>query len=248
VRRWGFSAHDYGVNTYSTNVHWWNVWFETREITGHQLKRELISLSGWQGEREMKFSMKKCFFRRVKLTGEGGMVAHWITNGSDGPNAVLRPFVKGLADVCMMSVWLVLACSVCSCSTIGSHNAEYVSVPPQPPTTPNHVKILRSQPAGPYEELGAIVVDGSTEPIPPPEKFEEALRQQGADLGADAVVVVSDRVQPDGLVGDLPPSEYYRLGEYWTRSIETDSGRQIVAVAIKYGSLPMTGRIDPWVR
>jgi hypothetical protein len=96
--------------------------------------------------------------------------------------------------------------------------------------------------------LGTIVVDGSTEPIPPPEKFEEALRQQAAGLGADAAVVVSDRVQPNGLVGDLPPSDYYLLGEYGTRSIETVSGRQIVAVAIKYGSLPMTGRIDPWIR
>jgi hypothetical protein len=192
--------------------------------------------------------MNKNFFGRTKLTGEGVMVAHWITNGSDGPNAALRPFVKGLAGICAMSVWFVLACGVCSCSTIGTHTAEYVTVPPQPPTTPNHVKILRTQPARPYEELGAIVVDGSTEPIPPPEKFEEALRQQAADLGADAAVVVSDRVQPDGLVGDFAPSEYYRVGEYWTRSIETVSGRQIVAVAIKYGALPMTGRIDPWVR
>jgi len=65
-----------------------------------------------------------------------------------------------------------------------------------------------------------------------------------ADLGADAVLVVGDRVQADGLVGDLPPSDYYLVGEYWTRSIETISGRQIVAVAIKYGTLPMTGRTD----
>jgi hypothetical protein len=31
------------------------------------------------------------------LTGEGRMVAHWITNGSGGGGAVLRPFVKGSA-------------------------------------------------------------------------------------------------------------------------------------------------------
>ena len=191
-------------------------------------------------------SMK--FFNRAKFTGEGGMVAHWITNGSGGANAALRPFVKGLAGVCRMSLWVVLVCGVCSCSTIGTHTEQYASVAPQPPTTPNHVKILQTQPAVPYEELGAIVVDGSTEPIPPPEKFEEALKQQAAALGADAIVVVSDRVQPGGLVGDLAPSEYYQVGEYWTRSVETDSGRQIVGVAIKYGSLPMTGRVDPWIR
>ena len=62
MRAGGSRAHGYGVDTYSTNVHWWNVWFETREITGQQPKRELISLSGWQGERETKFSYEEEFF------------------------------------------------------------------------------------------------------------------------------------------------------------------------------------------
>jgi hypothetical protein len=192
--------------------------------------------------------MKIEFFSRVRFKGEGHRAAHWITNGSDDRQVVLSPFVKELAGVCMVSLWVALACGVCSCSTIGTHTTQYAAVPQLPPTTPNHVKILRQQPPGPYEELGTIVVDGSTEPIPPPEKFEEALRQQASDLGAEAVVVVSDRVQPDGLVGDLPPSEYYRVGEYWTRSVETVSGRQIIAVAIKYGTLPMTGRTNYWIQ
>jgi hypothetical protein len=187
-------------------------------------------------------------FSRVRLTGEGHRAAHWITNGSDDRQVVLRPFVKELAGICKLSLWVALACGATSCSTIGTHTTPYAAIPPLAPTTPNHVKILREQPPGQYEELGTIVVDGSTEPIPPPEKFEEALRQQASDLGADAVVLVSDRVQPDGLVGDLPPSDYYRVGEYWTRSVETVSGRQIIAVAIKYGTLPMTGRTDYWIQ
>jgi hypothetical protein len=65
--------------------------------------------------------------------------------------------------------------------------------------------------------------------------------------GSDGEVV---RLRPfvKGLAGDLPPSEYYRVGEYWTRSVETVSGRQIVAVAIKYGNLPMTGRTEYWLQ
>ena len=188
--------------------------------------------------------MRLKVFSKVRLSGEGARAAHWITNGSDHEVAGLRPFVKGLAGICRLSLWVALACGVTSCSTIGARTTPYAAVPELPPTTPNHVKILQEQPPGPYQELGTIVVDGSTEPIPPPEKFEDALRQKAADLGADAVVVVSDRVQPDGLVGDLPPSEYYRVGEYWTRSVDTVSGRQIVGVAIKYGTLPMTGRTD----
>jgi hypothetical protein len=127
-------------------------------------------------------------FSRVRLTGEGNRAAHRITNGSDDGVVALRPFVKGLAGICKLSLWVALACGVTSCSTIGTRTTPYAAVPPLPPTTPNQVKILLTQPPGPYEELGAIVVDGSTEPKPPPEKFEEALRQQASDLGADAVV------------------------------------------------------------
>jgi hypothetical protein len=184
------------------------------------------------------------FFSRVRLAGEGRMVAHWITNGSDDRAVVLRPFVKGLAGFCVLSLWVALACGVTSCSTIGARTTPYATAPQLPSTSPDLVKILLRQPPGPYQELGTIVVDGPTEPMPGPEKFEEALRQKAAGLGADAVLVVGDRVQADGLVGDLPPSDYYRVGGYWTRSIETISGRQIVAVAIKYGTLPMTGRTD----
>jgi hypothetical protein len=192
--------------------------------------------------------MKMKGFSKVQILGEGHGAAHWITNGSGNREVALRPFVKGLGFVCKLSLWVALACGVSSCSTIGTRTTPYAAAPQLPPTTPNHVKILRVQPPAPYQELGTIVVDGSTAPIPPPEKFEDALRQKAADLGADAVVVVGDRVQPDGLVGDLAPSEYYRVGEYWTRSVETESGRQIVAVAIKYGSLPMTGRAEYWTR
>lgn len=187
-------------------------------------------------------------FSNIRFKGEGNRAAHWITNGSENGAASLSPFVKGLAGIWKLSLSAALACGITACSTIGTRTTQYADLPELPPTTPNHVKILREQPPGPYQELGTIVVDGSTEPIPPPEKFEDALKQKAADLGADAIVVVGDRVQPDGLVGDLPPSEYYRVGDYWTRSIETRSGRQIVAVAIKYGTLPMTGRAEYWIQ
>ncbi len=188
--------------------------------------------------------MRINIFSNLQLKGKGQTVADWITNGSEHKQNSLRPSVKSASGICAALFGLVLAWSVTSCSTIGARTTPYATAPQLPSTSPYHVKILRDQPPGPYQELGTIVVDGSTEPIPPPEKFEEALRQKAADLGADAVVVVGDRVQADGLVGDLPPSDYYRVGEYWTRSVQTVSGRQIVAVAIKYGTLPMTGRTE----
>lgn len=222
-------------------MQWWDVLFEIRNAIG-QIRD--IQLDRQKNRLENDFVMRMKVFGKLRFKGEGHGAAHWITNGSDNGAAGLSPFVKGRAGIWKLSLCVALAFGVTACSTIGTRTTPYAAVPELPPTTPNHVKILLQQPPGPYQELGTIVVDGSTEPMPPPEKFEEALRHQASDLGADAVVVLSDRVQPDGLVGDLPPSDYYLVGDYWTRSVQTISGRQSVAVAIKYGTLPMTGRTD----
>src|SRR5438552_1086898 len=112
--------------------------------------------------------MRMKVFSRNRFKGEGHGAAHWITNGSGNGAAGLSPFVKGLARIWKFSLWAALACGITACSTIGTRTTQYDELPELPPTTPNHVKILREQPPGPYQELGTIVVDGSTEPIPPP--------------------------------------------------------------------------------
>ena len=77
----------------------------------------------------------------------------------------------------------------------------------------------------PHERLGDIMVDASTEPAPPVAEIEAKLRSEAAKLGADAVVVVYDRVRTTGA---------FVAGPLFARSVEGVSGRKVVGVAIKY--------------
>jgi hypothetical protein len=54
---------------------------------------------------------------------------------------------------------------------------------------------------------------------------EQKLGQEAAKMGADAMVVVYDHLQPMGA---------YVMGRYWDQRIETVTGRNVVGVAIKY--------------
>lgn len=55
--------------------------------------------------------------------------------------------------------------------------------------------------------------------------IEDRLRSEAAQLGADAVVVVLDRVLPAGT---------YISGPYWAPSVQTVIGRKVVGIAVKY--------------
>ena len=100
-----------------------------------------------------------------------------------------------------------------------------IGAPRFPPSDPARAQILRVEPQRAHGRLGDIVVDASTDPAPPIEKIEAKLRDEAGKLGADAVVVVYDRVQPTAA---------YVSGPLWDRSIQAVTGRKVVGVAIKY--------------
>ena len=125
-----------------------------------------------------------------------------------------------------------LAGLLSSCASIDATTSEYVGASHYPPTSPANVEILRAAPTQPHERLGEVVIDASTEPSPPVSDVEKRLREEAAKLGADAAVVVYDRIQPIGL---------YATGGYWDRDIQTVTGRKLIGVAIKYGLAP-TGK------
>ena len=102
---------------------------------------------------------------------------------------------------------------------------EYVGAPRYHPTEPTAVQILRVEPTVPHDRLGEIVADASVDPAPPIVEVEQKLCRAAAKLGADAVVVVYDRVQPVAA---------YVTGPWWGRNIESISGRKLVAVAIRF--------------
>lgn len=127
----------------------------------------------------------------------------------------LGQFVSGMA----------IACLLVSCASIDSHSTQYVGAPHPPPTDPPWVEILRTTPTRPHDRIGEVKVEASTNPAPPVADVEKRFRQEAAKIGADAVVVVYDRIQPVGA---------YVSGPWWGGSVNTISGRVLIGVAIKY--------------
>src|SRR4029450_2795383 len=112
-----------------------------------------------------------------------------------------------------------------ACATVDVTTTEDVDAPRYQPTEPTAVQILRTEPTVPHDRLGEVMVDASTDPAPPIVEVEQKLCKAAAKLGADAVVVVYDRTQPVAA---------YVSGPWWGRSIETISGRKLIAVALRF--------------
>jgi hypothetical protein len=122
-------------------------------------------------------------------------------------------------------VLIAFAMLLAACATVDVTTTQYLGAPRYQPTEPTAVQILRTEPTVPHDRLGEIMVDASTEPAPPITEVEQKVCKAAAKLGADAVVVVYDRVQPVAA---------YVSGPWWGRSVDTVSGRKLVAVAIRY--------------
>ena len=111
-----------------------------------------------------------------------------------------------------------------ACATVDAMSKPYIGAPHPPPTDPAHVTILREPPTQAHDGLGEVLVDASTQPAAPIEQVEDKLRTEAAKMGADAIVVVVDRLQPVGV---------YVYGPW---SADPVLGRRVVGVAIKYRS------------
>ncbi|GGP18210.1 hypothetical protein [Silvimonas iriomotensis] len=111
------------------------------------------------------------------------------------------------------------------CASVSANSTQYVGAPRPPATDPASVQILRAEPTRPFDRLGEINIEASTDPAPPVQDIEAKVRDEGAKLGADAVVVVLDRIEPTGV---------WVSGPWWGRSVDTITGRKLIGVAIKY--------------
>jgi hypothetical protein len=123
-------------------------------------------------------------------------------------------------------VVLTLSAAVlAACASVDVQSTEYVGAPRYQPTDAKSVQILRTEPKVPHDRLGEVVVDASTDPPPPVVEIEQKLCQAAAKMGANAVVIVLDRVQPVAA---------YVSGPYWDRSVESVSGRKVIGIAIRF--------------
>ncbi|MCK1794302.1 hypothetical protein [Pseudomonas violetae] len=130
---------------------------------------------------------------------------------------LLRPF--------MAATLLASALVLTACATVDAQTTAYVGVEHPAPTLANQVQVLREEPTRPHVRLGEILIDASVDPAPPITQVEQKLREQAATLGADAVVVVYDHIQPVAT---------YVTGPLWSRDIETIEGRKLKGIAIRY--------------
>jgi hypothetical protein len=120
------------------------------------------------------------------------------------------------------AVW---ACAIFTsgCHTVSTSLVPYVGVPKFPPSDPAKIEILQKDPTRPFEKLGEVTA--SPDEGTSAEKIEAALRRNAAKLGADAVVLVYDKLQVIG-------SRVW--GPAWSPEISNVNQRVIVVVAIKY--------------
>jgi hypothetical protein len=125
----------------------------------------------------------------------------------------------------LVAALVASALALGACASVDAQTTAYVGVEHPAPTLPNEVQVLRTEPTRPHVRLGEILVDASVDPAPPITQVEQKLREEGAKLGADAVVVVYDRIQPVAA---------YVTGPLWSRDIETIQGRKLKGIAIKY--------------
>ena len=114
--------------------------------------------------------------------------------------------------------------AVTGCQSVSISSRQYLGGPNFPPTDPLQVQILRTAPTRPHVQLGQVQAEPSSDSVPKQE-IEQALQREAAKMGADAVVIVADRTQIMGTVVS---------GPLWARSVDTITGRVIVAVAIHY--------------
>jgi hypothetical protein len=120
---------------------------------------------------------------------------------------------------------VALIASFLACSYVSMRTKPYIGVPRYSPTDPAKIAILHERPQQPAESLGEVIVDASTDPPPSVGEIEAKLREGGAQMGADALVLVYDRNQ---IVGT------WVSGWWGGASAYPVTERIVVAVAVKY--------------
>src|SRR5882724_2670906 len=88
--------------------------------------------------------------------------------------SVVAAFIDDrLASMFTRLLLVALAGMLVSCASIKATTTPYVGAPHFPPSDPAAVEIMRTEPTRPHQRLGDIMVDASTEPVPPMTEVED---------------------------------------------------------------------------
>jgi hypothetical protein len=114
---------------------------------------------------------------------------------------------------------------VAACSGVQTRSIHFVGRPDFPPTDPATVQILHRPPEEPHWVLGQIMAE--PEGNPGQAEIEEKLREQGAAMGGNAVVIVADGLRRVGSV--------WQGGPWWGGgTIQPVMGQVISAIVVRY--------------
>ena len=133
----------------------------------------------------------------------------------------VKTLARSLCSGLVVAVFALLA----GCQSVSvTHTAES-NGSTFPPTEPQTVEILHTEPNRPHVRLGEVQAAPSDDLVTDT-KIKEAIQKEAAKLGANAAVVVYDHTQVTGA---------YVTGPWYGRAIERIEGRIVViAVAIRY--------------
>ncbi len=123
------------------------------------------------------------------------------------------------------------------CSNVSISSKHYHGAPAYPPTVPAQIQILGQWPDEPYDALGELTVEPVNNGITM-QTTEAAIQKAAAKMGANTVVIVSDRNRVIG--GQL-------VGPWGAQDYEPVTSPVYIGVAIRYTAPPPAGSpaIDP---
>jgi hypothetical protein len=109
------------------------------------------------------------------------------------------------------------------CSSVAVRTVRFPEVQTYPPTYPDIVEVLRAEPMRPHARLGEVYVEPEGDASA--DKIAAGLQKGASPLGADAVVIVSDRALKMGAIVET---------SWEKRDVLPTPDHVVVGVAIRY--------------
>jgi|HubBroStandDraft_5_1064220.scaffolds.fasta_scaffold288221_2 hypothetical protein len=136
--------------------------------------------------------------------------------------------MKAIRHSLVLLAVIVALPALTGCNTVSTSKTGYLGAPACPPTDPEQVQILHQWPNEAYDSLGEVTAEPSNGGVKA-EKINWKMQKTGAKMGADAVVIVSDRA---GMTGARIS------GPFYDRNLKPGTDPIIIGVAIRFKSAP----------
>ena len=138
--------------------------------------------------------------------------------GADSMKRRPKPVILFLSMLCT-----ALGLLTVGCSSVAVRTVRFPEVQAYPATYPDIIEVLRAEPMRPHARLGEVYVEPESDASA--DEIAAGLQKGAAPLGADAVVIVSDRALKMGALVET---------SWEKRSLLPTPDHVVVGVAIRY--------------